>query len=587
MLDFHRLRYLLPIVMLLSGTVQSKPADLVLRGGDILTSDPRHPRARALAASGGRIEFVGDEADAGRWIGPSTRIIELRGRTVMPGLMDSHIHTALGEFLLHRLCDMRSFTTAEGYAKLGQCARTAPPGDWVIGYGWYFTDNPRIGEVSLAELDRRVPDRRLVVISKDLHSIWVNSRTLRDYGITRNTPDPAGGRIERDTRGEPTGLLRDAAHQAIMGDVLHKSSYSASTLDLYRTAVPYLNRLGITSLLDALADEDTDSAYRALDAEGLLSMNVSLAFGVQPENYRALIPRIAARRSKQSRHVRVDYVKVFADGNLEDNLANLLPQGKNAGTRGYYTQQQMDDLVSLAEANGLSVFVHAIGDGAVRQVLDAVAKARQSHPCPYCRHTITHLQWVDPADQPRFKELGVIANIQEGWISPRAFAGPPGYDYRRATELLPVGAGMAARMFPYADLHRAGATLSAGSDWFFTNENPWVDMQAGATSLDPGESGQHPMLPAQRLPLPVLLAARTSGAAFQLRIEQLSGSLAEGKHADFIIVDRNILTSPLSEVFRTHVLSTWFEGREVYAAPAAQIPVTPTAFGGAISRSAR
>ena len=548
----------------LSAAVHAQSADLVIHHGRILADVTRPSFAQAMAVRGGRILAIGSDTQARGWIGSSTQVVDLAGHTVLPGIIDAHIHTSLGEFLLHRLCNVRSFSTEEGYAKLEVCAKSAPAGEWVIGYGWYFTDNPRIGEVSLRRLDELVPDRKLVVVSKDLHTFWVNSRTLRAFGITRDTPDPAGGRIERDpATGEPAGVLRDAAHHAVLDAVLHGSSYAASTLELFRTAVPYLNSLGITSLLDALADDDIESAYHALDAEGRLSMNVSMAFDVQPETYREVIPRIAARRSHQTAHTRVDYVKVFADGNLEDGLAAMLPHGGRPATKGYYTQAQMNEVVQLAEQNGLSVFVHVIGDGAARQVLDAVAAARARGPCAQCRHTLTHLQWVDEADVARFKPLGVIANIQEGWISPRAFAGPPGYDYLEATSLLPVGPATAALMFPYGDLHRAGARLAAGSDWFFTNENPWQTMQAGATSLDPGEGGRAPMLPRQRIPLPALLAAHTSGAAFQLRNESTSGALAAGRQADFVILDRNVLKVPLDEVGAVRVLSTWFEGRRV------------------------
>jgi predicted amidohydrolase YtcJ len=557
------LRHLTVIVALAAAAPAAQAAALVLRNGEIYTSDAHHPWAQSIAIKDGTILSVGADAAAMKAAGDGAQIIDLQGKTVLPGIIDSHIHTALGEFLLHRLCNVRSFSVEEGYAKLQACARKAPPGDWVIAYGWYFTDNPKIGDVRLERLDAIVPDRKLAVISMDMHTLWVNSKSLKAFGITRNTPQPSGGRIEIDpATGEPAGVLRDAAHEAVIAAVLHDSTYAASTLDLYRTAVPYLNGLGITSILDALADDDIEAAYQALDKEGKLNLNVSLAFGINPSNYRTEIPRIAAKRAHQSAHTRVDYIKVFADGNIEDKLAFMLPQNGRPGTHGYYTQEQMNEVVRLAESHGLSIFVHVIGDGAARQVLDAIAAARKAGPCPACRHTLTHMQWVNAADHARFRALGVIANIQEGWIAPRAFAGPPGYDYRRATALL-TGQATAEQMFPYGSLHRAGARLSAGSDWFFTNENPWADIQAGATSRDPGEATQKPMLPAQVIDLPSLIRARTLGAAYQLFSERKLGSLEAGKQADLVVLDRNVLKVPVEQVDKTLVLETFFQGRPV------------------------
>ena len=496
---------------------QSFATDVVLQNGRIYTANQRHPWAQSVVMRDGKFAFVGSSVQARAFADKDARLVDLRGKTVLPGIIDSHIHTSFGEVLLHRLCNVRSYSVEEGYSKLATCAKSAPPGDWVVAYGWYFTDNQRIGEVSLARLDALVPDRKLVVVSLDLHSMWVNSKALREFKITRDTPDPAGGRIERNpSSGEPTGVLRDAAHDRVLDAVLHNSTYAASTKDLFSTAVPYLNSLGITSILDAMVDDDMEAAYHRLDEDGKLTLHVSLAFPVNPTNYRTEIPRIAAKRMRQTAHTRVDFVKVFADGNIEDHLASMLAHDGRPATPGYYTQEQMNDLVRVAEQNGLNIFVHAIGDGAVRQVLDAVAAARRTKPCPACRHTLTHLQWVDPIDIQRFKPLNVIANIQEGWLAPRAFGGPVGYDYVTATASGPAGPLLAAHMLPYGPLHQAGARLAAGSDWFFTNENPWQDIEAGATSRDPGNPQQKAMLPQHVIDPKTLVDARTLGGAYQL-----------------------------------------------------------------------
>jgi predicted amidohydrolase YtcJ len=544
----------------------AQPADLIFRSGLIFTLNDRQPTAQAVAVAAGKIVFVGGNGESVAYEGPKTRVVDLHGNVLLPGIIDSHIHPALGEYFNRRLCNVQSFTLEEGYAKLAHCAKIAPKGDWVVAFGWYFTDNPQLSEVTLKQLDAIVPDRRLAVIARDFHTVWVNSKTLKDFSITRATPDPAGGSYGRDpATHELTGALRDAAALDLINGVEHDSPYAVPTLELYRTVLPYLNSLGMTSMLDALADDDAEAAYRKLEAEGALTMRVSLAFRASAENYRTEIPRIGAKRAKNDSLIRVDYVKIFADGNAEDNLANMLSAyGKSGPARhGYFTQAQMNEVVRLAEQNGLSIYVHSIGDGAAHQVLDAVAAARKDSPCLECRHTLTHLQWISPSDIPRLKQLNVIANIQEGWLAPRSIGGPAGYDYVKDTAAGPLGPKLAERMYPFRQLGEAGARLSAGSDWFFTDENPWNDIEAGATSRDPGVADSVPMLPDHTVDVKTLLRARTIDAAYQLFFEKETGSIEVGKDADLVVVNQNILDVPVDQVHRTKVLMTFFAGREI------------------------
>jgi predicted amidohydrolase YtcJ len=539
------------------------PAEMVLLNGTVYTLDRRHPWAQAVAISHGKIVYVGTTLEAKSYAGPQTRVVDLKQATLLPGIIDSHIHPAQGEFYIRRACDVHSSTLDELYSRVKHCAETAPAGEWVVAFGWTAVpDEP----IALARLDALVPDRKLLVIAGDSHTAWVNSKLLNDFKVTRDTLDPAGGSIERDARThEPTGVLHDAAAWPVINAAQTGSAYGGPAEQMFARALPYLNTLGITSILDALVTDEMEEGYHALDTEGKLTMNVSLAFMVKADNYRTEIPRIAAKRAKQTPHTRIDFIKVFADGNLEDNLADMLPvKGKpDFATHGYFTQQQMNDVVRLAEQYGLSVFVHSIGDGAAREVLDAVDAARKRGPCPRCRHTITHLCWVAPSDLPRFRQLHVLANIQEGWLAPRAFGGPPGYDYVKDMAQGPLGPQVAMPLFPYRQIQRAGARLSAGSDWFFTDENPWHDIEAGATSRDPGAVDETPMLPDQTLDVESLLRASTINAAYQLYAEKQTGSIEIGKQADLVVIDRNILKVPVDEIHKTQVLMTIFEGREL------------------------
>ena len=257
---------------------------------------------------------------------------------------------------------------------------------------------------------------------------------------------------------------------------------------------------------------------------------------------------------------------MFGDGNDEVGLSSILNHDgpPETATPGYYTAAQMQELVQRAEAADLSIFVHAIGDGAARQVLDAVAAARKASPATERRHTITHLCWVADADLPRFKTLGVMANIQEGWLAPAAFGGPPGYDYARSTASGPIGPWLAGRLMPYRALRDAGARLAAGSDWFYTEENPWITMEAGITSKDPGGSNTVAMLPNDTLDLLTLLRAHTTEAAYQMYRENETGSIEAGKKADLIVVDRDPLRIPAAQLHATKVLMTFLDGTMVY-----------------------
>jgi hypothetical protein len=543
-------------------------ADLVLTNAVVYTLDAAQQIAQTVAVSHGKIVYVGSDTGSRDWRGQKTQVMDLGGKALLPGLADAHVHAALGEFLNYRLCNVRALTLDEGFAKVKHCAAVAPPGDWVVGYGWYDLDNPEYDKVTRAQLDALVPGRKLAIISKDLHTLWANSKTLREFGIEHGTPTPAGGEIVRDpVTGEATGELIDSASFPVWHKIQWDSSYSVATTELLRSAMAHLNSLGITSVLDAFADDDAATAYHELDREGKLTMRVSLASPVLPGNYRTQIAHIAENRGKwQSPRVSLDFVKVFADGNEEVGLSSILNHDgpPETATPGYYTAAQMQELVAIAEEAGLSIFVHAIGDGAARQVLDAVEAARKVSPMTERRHTITHLCWVADADLPRFKALNVMANIQEGWLAPAAFGGPPGYDYARSTAAGPIGPWLAGRLMPYRALRDAGARLAAGSDWFYTEENPWITMEAGMTSKDPGGPNTQAMLPNDTLDLLTLLRARTTNAAYQMYREKVTGAIEVGKKADLIVVDQDPFHVAPEELHKTRVLMTFLDGTMIY-----------------------
>ncbi len=552
-------------------SIETVPAaDVMLTHGVIHTMNPVDTVVDTLAIASGKIVYAGPLAGATQWRGRRTRSVDLGGRTVLPGLSDAHVHPALGEFLNHRLCNVHALTVAAGLEKLRACAASAPPGDWVVGYGWYDLDNPEFDRVTRLQIDAIVSDRKAAVISRDIHTVWVNSKVLKEFGIRIETTAPAGGAIIRDpVSGEATGMLIDAASHPVVDRIQHDSPYAVPTTELYRLAMQHLNSLGITAILDAFVDAEAASAYHELDLAHQLPMRVSLASPVLPGNYLTEIPHIAALRdSAQSSRVRLNFIKVLADGNPEVGLSSFLTHDGSAQmtTPGYYTAEQLRAVVLQAQGVGLSIFVHVIGDGAVRDTLDAIDLARSGRGTGDFRHTLTHLCWVSDADLPRFKSLGVIANIQEGWLAPSAFGGPPGYDYARSTASGPLGPWLAGRLMPYGPLQAAGARLAAGSDWFYTDENPWITMEAGITSRDPGGANRVAMLPNHALDLRSVLRAHTVDAAFQMFRENEIGSLEPGKQADLIVLDRDPFRIDVEDLHKVRVLQTFVAGDVVYQA---------------------
>jgi predicted amidohydrolase YtcJ len=545
-------------------------ADLVVHHATVYTLDRQDQTAQAVAITKGTIVFVGSDEGAAAFIGKNTRVIDATGRTVMPGLADTHIHPALSEFYLRHLCDVRAFSLEEGKQRVRQCAKEAPPGEWVIGYGWYDVDAAGFDNLTNKDLDELVKERKLVIVAKDMHTMWLNSAAMREFNITRDRATKGGENFMTDpATGEPTGRIIDFAEAPVLQKIMHDSSYARKVTDLLQDAQKQLNAWGITTILDALVDEETLEAYHQLDAKKKLTMRVSVAPLVIPSNFRSAIPAIAAKRKDwQSEHVRLDFIKVVGDGNPEVGFTSFLNHGGTSApaSPGYYTDSEARELVSLAEANDLSIFVHIIGDGAARQMLDAVESARKGSPDTERRHTLTHLCWVDEADLPRFKQLHVLANIQEGWLAPRAFGGAPGYDYARASAQSngQLGPWVAGRLFPYGPLVRAGAFIAGGTDWFYTDGRPWYAMEAGVTSKEPGGDSQVAMLPEHAIPLKELVISRTRNAAYQVYRENETGTLEPGKAADVIILDRDPLKQPIEKIHETQVLTTIFGGKVVW-----------------------
>jgi len=535
------------------------PADLVVRQGAVWTATPERPWADAIAVREGRIVYVGDNAGVDSYIGGSTRVLDLQGRMVLPGFHDSHAHPLSAGLELGE-CNLYDVTTpAQVEGAIRAYALAHPALAWVRGNGWQLPvfpgANPR-KEI----LDRAVPDRPAFFYAADGHSAWVNSRALALAGLNRDTMDPPGGRIERDATGEPSGTLREAAIELVASRL---PKYSVEErIGAIRRALGEANRLGITSITDADVDTDYLEAYWDLDRKGELTARVTAALRTDE---RLPVEEMAERlRSLRSRfrggnRLSVNTVKLFADGVIETRTAALLAPYEGGGKdRGSLTYEP-DDLaarVAAFDRDGFQIHVHAIGDRAIRVTLDALAHARQVNGPRDARPILAHLELFDPADIPRFRELGVIASFQPFWAQPD--------DYIRELTEPVLGPERSRWLYPIGSLVRSGAVVVGGSDWSVTTLNPLEAMQVAMTRRVPFAGAGPVWLPEERVDLPEMLNAYTIGAAYATRAERETGSVAVGRLADLVVLDRNLFAVPVAELHKARVLLTLLDGKPVW-----------------------
>jgi len=564
-------RMLLSFALLLScyASQAGEPPELVITNARIHTQDAAHHIVGALAVRGRTILAIGSDADMLALAGPETRIVDLGGRVVLPGLIDAHTHPAQSAQDFEK-CDLhdRQLSAAEVKAAIVHCMQTRR----LSRHEWFevVQVNASTLVLSRADLDAIRSGGPLVLESADGHSGWANSAALAAAHIDRNSHDPLGGRIERDPRGEPTGTLRDAAEETLLAAI--PAPPLAAQAERLERAFALMSATGLTSVQDAAVGDAEMSLYKYLYERHRLRMRVRGCFYLTDLAAPAdkVVAAATAFRDKwllDPDFLRADAVKIFADGVMEyptQTAALLSPYLDGAGHPttntgpSYFQQDNLNRIVAAIDAAGMSVHVHAIGDRAVRQSLDAFAYARAQGAGSDNRDQIAHLELVDPADFPRFKALAVIANFQLQWAT-----FDPSYI---AQATLPyLGPDRSRYLYPARSLLDAGARIAGGSDWGVSTFNPFEAMEHAVTrSLG---RGAQPLLPEQSVPLSVMVDAYTLNAAYALRQEKTTGSLEPGKRADLIVVDRDIFAIDPFELHATRVLATYLDGREVQRDP--------------------
>lgn len=539
-------------------------ADIVLTDTTVWTGDETSPWATGLAVTAGRLSAVtNDDAELRSLVGPQTQVLSLAGRLVLPGFQDAHVHTPFaGHNRLH--VDLSDVEGREQYLEVIRAYADAHPDEpWIVGGGWAMQFFPG-GVPRREDLDAVVPDRPVFLYNRDVHGAWVNSRALEVGGIDAATPDPSDGRYERDpATGEPTGMLHEGAAYTFNDRFIplpDREEWEAAILN----AQAHLHSLGITGWQDAWVTPGTHEAYRSLAASGALKARVVGSLWWDRHQGLEQIPELLGQRENgQVGPYSATTVKIMTDGVLENYTGALLEPycdgcGGHTDNHGlsYVERDLLTAAVTELDRLGFQVHMHAIGDRAVRNALDAVAAARAANGASDHRHHIAHIQIVQPSDVPRFAELGVVANCQPYWAQSEP----------QMEELtVPfIGRDRADLQYPFGDLLRSGARLAGGSDWGVTTANPLEEIEVMATRIDPENRGNPSFLPEQRVPLPEAVRAFTLGTAYVNHDDHEAGSLVVGKRADLAVLDRDVLAAGADPVGEARVLATMVAGEVVF-----------------------
>ncbi len=538
-------------------------ADTVLRDGEVYLDADNADWTHAVAVRGSTIAALGDEAVDS--IGPGTAVVDLEGATVLPGFIDAHVHPMNGGTTLLQ-CALADYTEREDYLRvIGAYAANLGEQAWVTGGGWSMSAFDR-GVPDAASLDVVTGGHPAFLYNRDTHSAWVNTAALRLAQIDADTPDPTGGRIERDASGAPTGALHESAMDLVA--TLVPAPTPDDRLDALRAGQRYLNRLGITAWQDARVHEPDISTYLTLQSKGELTSRVVGAFWLDPQRGVEQCDEIIAHRADVPPGLfELTSVKIMLDGVCETFTANMSSpyldgDGHATGNAGikFFDTDLLVECARRLDAAGFQLHFHAVGDGAVTEALETVAAVAAVNGPNRHRPHVAHVQVVRPEDRFRFRALGVSVNAQPLWARLEA----------QMTELtLPfLGDERGQWQYPFGDFENAGARLAIGSDWPVSTPDP-IRLLHVAVNRTPvpdrtkwtPEDGT--FLPDQRISLPAALRAYTRGSAWLNRHESLSGSISVGLSADFAVLDSNPFSRPREEIWRSRVVQTWFCGRQI------------------------
>lgn len=512
----------------------SGPADLIITNARAWTLDPDNPRAEAVAVKGDRLLYVGTEREALELRGPDTEMVNGEGRTLLPGLIDSHFHLLWGSL---RLDDLQ-LEGVRGLDGLGEAIRTYaaahPERAWLRGQGLSY--DVLLGErLTRQHLDALEPHRPLVLTCFDFHTAWCNTAALSAAGLLHGAEVPSNAEVVMGSDGLATGELREFEAMDLVYRLLPEPS-PAEVRDRLRRGMRLANAYGITSVHNMNGDQEEFAHYRALDEAGELSLRLYVPFRMYPHTPLSAIQdeAVAMRDGYRSDKLRAGALKLFMDGVVESYTAFLTEPYANARGCGeaIFGAEHFHEIAVRADRAGLQVAVHAVGDAAVRRALDGFGAARRANGPRDARHRIEHIELLHPDDCHRFAELGVTASMQ------------PLHCTRPELGYLPSWLAFVPRTrfgdsFAWETLRAAGAHLSFGSDWPVVSMNPFLGFDA-AVNRQSWAAG----LPPQAQTLEATLSGYTRDAAYTEFMELEKGQLKAGRLADLVLLSQDVFAAP-------------------------------------------
>jgi len=543
------------------------PADIVIVHARVYTVNADHPWSEGVAIRKEKILAVGNAKEIDAHRGPATKVIDAGGRLVLPGFTDCHNHFLDGSLSLQRIHLDDAKDLQEIQRRVKAFADAHPDQPWVLGRGWQYT---AVGPTNLPDrksLDEIVPDRPVYLESFDGHTWWANTKALQLAGITKKTPNPAGGEFVRDAAtGEATGAIKEDAADAVMSNSIPRPSRQ-EILDAYRAGFKEANRVGLVRVHSpggvgvALSDLQNVDALEELRRAGDLTVRMYLAYRVMPATITAMqFQEIEeARRKYHDEWISAGAVKFFFDGVVESHTAAMfMPYSDDPKLKGdlLWDPDTYKKMVAELDKRGIQIFTHAIGDRAVRLALDAYENAAKENGTKDRRHRLEHIETITAQDIPRFGKLGVIASFQ------------PLHSYPDDDVLLVwsrnVGPERTQRAWAWRSVENSGGVLGFGSDWPIVTLNPWPGVQNALTRQTIEGNPPGGFVPKERISLEDAIRGYTLGAALAGHLEKTEGSLEPGKVADLIVIDRDLFRIEPTEIGKTEVLLTMVGGKVVY-----------------------
>ncbi len=529
------------------------PADLILVNGRIYTVDDSRPMVSALAVRNGRILLAGADREIRALAGARTRVVDVGGGTVIPGMVDAHAHLlGLGTSLRNvQLAGSKSYD--EAITRVAERAKSVKPGEWILGRGWDQNLWPDKQFPNHEALSRAFPSNPVVLTRIDGHAILANAMAMRAARITAATRDPEGGRIVRNPDGSPAGVFVDNAED-LVGRAIPATTASQSSGAIV-AAIAEANKWGLVGIHDAGASKRTIDIYESLAREGKFNLRNYVLVSGDSASVRWSLAR-GPRSALYDGRVWIRSIKLYADGALGSRGAALLaPYSDDAGNTGLLVTPPADiqRIATAALRRGFQVGVHAIGDRGNRIVLDAFDASLRAVPTADHRFRVEHGQVISPEDIPRFAKLGVIPSMQ---------ASHQTSDMRWAEGR--VGPERIKGAYAWRSLLNSGVIIPNGSDFPVEEVNPLISFHSAVSRQDQSSWPPGGWYPEQVMTRAEALKSMTIWPAYAGFQEKVMGSLAPGKYADFVILDRDIMTVPEGEILQARVMSTWLGGKSVY-----------------------